>query len=63
MLKAAGPILELSEGTGLPVVVVEGGRVICVQNFIAGTELWVDGNFEMIAAKWKEWIQDKREKL
>ena len=52
MVKAAGLILEISEGTGLPVVaVVVGGRVICVKNFIAGTELWVDGNFEMIVAK------------
>jgi len=49
MTKSEGLISQLSEGIGLPVVVVVG--FICVKNVIAGTELWVDDNSEMIAAR------------
>jgi len=48
MLKSSVLILQLSEGIGLPVVL---GVFICVKNFIASTELWVDDDFEMIVVE------------
>ena len=47
MLKSSGLILQLSEGTGLP---ISGRGVISVKNFIATSELWVDDDFEMMIA-------------
>jgi hypothetical protein len=44
LLKSSGIILQLSGG-------IMG--VICVKNLIAATELWVDGDFEMIAVEVK----------
>ena len=49
MLKSSGLILQLSEVVGLPVL----GGGICVKNFIADTEFWVDDGFEMIAVEAK----------
>jgi hypothetical protein len=50
MVKYLGTITQLSGETGI----LEGGGVfICVKNYTACAELWVDEDFEMIAVEVK----------
>ena len=50
MLKPSGLILQLSAGI---VLCVLEEVFICVKNIVVSTELWVDVDFEMIAAEVK----------
>ena len=50
MLKSSWLILQLPEGTVLPLA---GDGLYLFKNFIVVTELWLDDDFEMIALELK----------
>jgi len=56
------PITQLSEEAGL-LEARGGGDFICLNNYIACGELWIDEDFEMIAVEVKAGTQDLLRKL